>query len=298
MASFLVNTRVYLGCSLQGDVYVFQETTAGGGLRVLTLLVAFTASIIATTIHTPIVQADEGDTLYCINASDVKIRPYTGTGTVTDIARITLNSSSISSPLIDMVGAKIDGKWTAINTETCKPVSVTKISFNGAPWNLPDAQPTTLDISSRNPHSGIGTGFNGSMVDSDGRLWFSTNDDATMDLHASETYRFSHIAGYADSGNPNIADLSVARGHIIEFDDGYKIVSDGSTPTMTGILKIAETHYRGTVCLGHRVAGSDQPSSVVQMPTTGAPDGLSTVGILAVGIGFAGITLMLSRRHD
>lgn len=38
--------------------------------------------------------------------------------------------------------------------------------------------------------------------------------------------------------------------------------------------------------------------TVVQMPTTGAPEGLHTVGALAIGVGLAGVSLMLSRRRD
>lgn len=37
--------------------------------------------------------------------------------------------------------------------------------------------------------------------------------------------------------------------------------------------------------------------TVVQMPTTGAPDGLSTIGLLATGISLAGVSMLLIRRR-
>ena len=306
MASFLVKTRVYMRYSLQGDVYVLEENVAGGGLRVLTLLLALTTSIIATTMHTPTVRADEGDTLYCINNSDVKIRPYAGTGTVTEIARLALSSTGSvtgsSFNLFDLVGAKIDNQWTIVDPNTCKPVKITKLSgiIGGAyndnyPVNI---KATALDVSTRNPHSGIGIGDNGSMVDSDGRLWFSTDSAAKdpLDQHYSETYRFSHIAGY-NNDTKILSSGDRTRIESVTFDNGLTV--DYST-TSEELEKKIETSLSGTVLLGHRIKDQSTvtPTSVVQMPTTGAPDGLSTVGLIAVGIGMAGVTLMLSRRRD
>lgn len=38
-------------------------------------------------------------------------------------------------------------------------------------------------------------------------------------------------------------------------------------------------------------------TTVAQMPTTGAPTGLSDAGLLAVAVGLAGVTIALKRRH-
>ena len=281
---------------MQGETYDFKKHVAGGGLRFLALLAAV-ATLAATVVDTPTVQADEGDTLYCINSSDVKIRPYAGAGTVTEISRIIVNQVTRhygSQPMLDMVGAKINGNWSIIDPATCK--SVTIESFYGDnSWNTStEISATSVDISNRNPHSGIGVGYKGSMVDSDGRLWFTTSDSSitTLDQHASETYRFSHIAGYSN-------DSKIYGGYLFTFSDGFKTLDSGSSNQKDHAETSAEQHYAGTVLLGHRVnEQNNQPSTVAQMPTTGAPEGLSTVGVLAIGVGLAGVSLMLSRRRD
>ena len=52
---------------------------------------------------------------------------------------------------------------------------------------------------------------------------------------------------------------------------------------------------------GHQLPESSQipgSSVVAQMPTTGAPEGLSTVGMVAIGLGMLGLGVGLARRRS
>lgn len=101
-------------------------------------------------------------------------------------------------------------------------------------------------------------------VDSSGRLWYAqTNNSNTTPTVAqdSDSIEFMDVAG----GGLNI---------------------NGS---------VSVSHY--IVLLGQ--PRKQTPQTVInQMPTTGAPEGLSSAGIIAFGIGLAGIMLTLARRRN
>ena len=112
-------------------------------------------------------------------------------------------------------------------------------------------------------HASIGGDNSGSPdigVDNDGRLWFYENDKDSW-VHTADTYRFSAIA----TVNPK-SDTSVT--------------SDG------------------TLLFGHRVTDTQGATVINQMPTTGAPTGLSTAGLIAVGVGLMAVGVGLVKRRN
>ena len=129
-------------------------------------------------------------------------------------------------------------------------------------------------------YSGIGYSPNGTedtapviALDNDGRLHFltaftgsgttgfpsgsSSSQNYLVDARNAETYRFSAIAYFFTATNVN----------------------------------------GGTILLGHRVTDSQGATVINQMPTTGAPEGLSTIGLIAIGVGLVGVMLVLARRR-
>lgn len=124
---------------------------------------------------------------------------------------------------------------------------------------------TNVDNPQSYGYGGIGYSPNdgkvGIALDNDGRLHFLSTIGGTnylSDARGAETYRFSAIAYY---------------------------------------LKDSSGRAGGTILIGHRVAEAEQPSTVAQMPTTGAPEGLSMIGMIAIGVGLVGVTLVLARRR-
>lgn len=62
----------------------------------------------------------------------------------------------------------------------------------------------------------------------------------------------------------------------------------------TGAVPTSEDGYNKVLLLG--TSRASQSTSIVQMPTTGAPTGLSTFGVIAVGLILMGLSLKLRDR--
>ena len=87
----------------------------------------------------------------------------------------------------------------------------------------------------------------------------------------------------------------------IQIGGGYKAVTDCSEPTSKPESNTLSVLYDGSACLtaGLKTKPVNPPStaSVMQMPTTGAPDGLSSVGMIAAGLGLLAVGIGLAKRE-
>ena len=74
----------------------------------------------------------------------------------------------------------------------------------------------------------------------------------------------------------------------------------------TATKPMFQPHYQLTVQYGATITlyavygtqGSDTNDCVVQMPASGAPEGLSQLGVIAVGLGLIGVSIGLMRRRS
>lgn len=154
--------------------------------------------------------------------------------------------------------ATINGQTRMMDAKTCKPMNNT---------NYPQFANLTnglnVDLGAHSSIGGNSSHLPRIGVDNDGRLWFRENDQDSW-VHTADTYRFSAIA----TTSPAIE------------------TSSGSTITSSG-----------TLLFGHRVADTQGATVINQMPTTGAPTGLSTAGLIAVGIGLMAVGVGLVKRR-
>lgn len=88
---------------------------------------------------------------------------------------------------------------------------------------------------------------------------------------------------------------------------GYKAVTDCTEPSYS-ISYPGQVDDNSDVILGDgkcltaglKTKPVDRPSAaaVMQMPTTGAPEGLSTAGLIAVGVGLLALGVGLAKRRS
>ena len=240
----------FIGCSSCKEFsYDSYPNVAGGGSRVLALLIAFTITIAMFSMPaTNTANAADGDKLYCIANNGTKLVPYTGPGTVTGI------NGGTNSSYKGGIFATINGQTRMMDATTCKPMDDANYTQFADFTNGLNA-----DLGA---HSSIGGNRDSSPeigVDNDGRLWFYENDQDRW-VHTADTYRFSAIAA-------------------IDPRDSNTINSSG------------------TLLFGHRVSDTQGATVINQMPTTGAPTGLSTAGLIAVGIGLMAVGVGLVKRR-
>lgn len=244
---------------MQGVVYECKSCFAGGGSRFLALLFAIISILTITMLPTvEPASAANGEKLYCIPKGTSKILEYQGKGSPVKIG-YTNTGYGTTGPTADF----------GDRTERINPTDCTGDTGSVTPAVLEDH--TNVDNTKSFGYGGIGYSPNDDGaptidLDNDGRLHFlqilyagsTSSMNYLVDARGAETYRFSAIAYFFD-------------------------------PASRGT--------QGTILIGHRVAETGQPSTVAQMPTTGAPEGLSTIGLLAIGVGLVGVTLALARRR-
>lgn len=120
------------------------------------------------------------------------------------------------------------------------------------------------------------------LVDSEGTLHLASTSgkSKTFSTVKFPPNQLGLISANPSSGMVSIAYLSAEDGTVYRL--GASSTSDsGFVLTVTGLYV--------------RPSGSGEMIS--QMPTTGAPEGLSTVGLLAIGVGLIGVMVMLVRRR-
>ena len=119
-----------------------------------------------------------------------------------------------------------------------------------------------------------------------------------MDLTASNILYVSVVRSYSDGTNevretqPNQASV----GDDVIFKVFRSDSSSALTATYPGYGAHVDCAADGTYC--YYVALKDKPANtttVAQMPTTGAPEGLSSVGLAAAGVGLLGV--LVRRRR-
>ena len=100
------------------------------------------------------------------------------------------------------------------------------------------------------------------------------------------------VAYYKFKGTTGPMELTGAISQITQ-DGGYKAVTDCAIPASNNTTNCA------TFGLKNKPAAlpNTNAPTVMQMPTTGAPEGLSTVGLVAVGLGMLAIGIGLARRE-
>lgn len=115
------------------------------------------------------------------------------------------------------------------------------------------------------------------------------------------------IAGHSGCGGAKKTNyrLSVdteGRAWVVSFDEG----PDGVTTLLEGPTQVQgnnKMEYATVVGNGFNELflarpRVQQPQTIInQMPTTGAPTGLASIGLLSTGIGLIGVMLMLMRRR-
>ena len=107
-------------------------------------------------------------------------------------------------------------------------------------------------------------------IDSKGRLWFSALSSDSSDVTSQ-----NQVAPTVTQDSDDIEFTDIAQAYLQIFGQYSSVV----------------------ILLGK--PRTQTPTTVInQMPTTGAPEGLSTIGLIATGVGLAGIGLMLARRRD
>ena len=151
---------------------------------------------------------------------------------------------------------------------------------SGQPW---DCKYSCTKIASKGPTMPAGTwtyaatdDANTILVsDPDGNIWRSQYDGEWTRIKSDVKTKPSQVTSYSGS-ETNVFTVTASGVYTLYAFGGY--ITDYAIP---GALS-ASTE-------GDCVA-------VVQMPTTGAPDGLSMVGLAAVGLGLAGLLLATGRR--
>lgn len=138
-----------------------------------------------------------------------------------------------------------------------------------------------------------------------------TKAPATVQCPANTT-NFSNFkpSGYADMAFEWYADRSLAAP-----DSGahapYSVDRSGALWVNRGdnldsyYIPYPEIDFQQVAALDERkalVLGKPRTQTsttvITQMPTTGAPEGLTTFGLTAVGLGLAGLVFVLVRRHN
>ena len=124
------------------------------------------------------------------------------------------------------------------------------------------------------------------IVDSQGTLHLATSNGKAKTV-STVVFPPNQIAitnmppGGSDTNNSRKAILAAADGTVYQLRTSSSTDS-GISLNVTGLY----------------VKPSGSETLVTQMPTTGAPEGVSTIGLLAVVISLAGAVLMLTRRHN
>ena len=121
----------------------------------------------------------------------------------------------------------------------------------------------------------------------------SAGDPQTVDLDCSTGGRCELTVNYSGS-------IAKTR----EFQPGNGELAWAGTP-ITGVRLDANGYKADGACSDARCwyvsldkDPTQETSYQAQMPTTGAPEGLSMIGLIASGICLAGVMLMLARRRD
>lgn len=89
----------------------------------------------------------------------------------------------------------------------------------------------------------------------------------------------------------------------VQLNGGYKAMTSCTEPSYAwGLISTETNEIRGdSVCLtaGLKTKPINQPTAttVMQMPTTGAPEGLSTAGMIAIGVGLLAVAVAMVKRE-
>lgn len=276
--------------------YVSKESTAGGGLRLLALLIATSLSIIPFTATHEATAADtdscsEGCTAYTWNGDSVA----------------PLKAKSGVTPKFTALGTTYRGTTYRYKIPTLKDSSGSIWTVESTDYNLVKDSTLTFGTSENNgtesavsdkpflnfPLTGHGgRGFTNAVfpigigtidgkpsrdinqlnpvlsVDSRGRLWISSINGTAQGGYMAPTVA-------QDSDDIEFTDIA-------QFTKNFK-ESDGEAVAPVILLGKPRTQAPTTV--------------INQMPTTGAPEGLSFVGLSAVGVGMLGVLLVFVRRR-
>ena len=179
---------------------------------------------------------------------------------------------------------------------------------------------TITDLSNGRTYSYFGLGETPCIVASDGSIWVPKQPITLNGKSDGTIVRSSgHCSKYDDSSKDNIAHMLVARSSMP--DDAYvdregyfwvkSQVSDSfglalrapfSEYDFYAVVKRPAGDAQGTEMADYYLLGKPREQKattyISQMPTTGAPVGLSSVGLAAVSLGLMGIFLGLMRRRS
>ena len=230
---------------MQGVLHGFQENYCGGGVWLLTLLLAASTILTYATITPANVKAAD-DTWSLYRWDGDRITPVTTTLKFTGLASFKRSNDAA----IVGVARGTDGRdYTSYNGYLITATEITRIN----------AYHLCSPSQGLTGHSGCGastTDKTGAKlsVDTEGRAWVQ---NTTSYVGATPT---------PVQGNDSIE---------------YSTIDGGN---------------EAVLLLGHPRAKTPQ-TIINQMPTTGAPTGLASIGLLSTGIGLVGVMLMLMRRR-
>ena len=278
--------------------YVSKESDAGGGLRFLCLMLAASVSIIPFTTPHEATAADtdtcaEGCTAYTWNGDSV----------------VPLKAKSGETPKFTALGVIYTSDTGVRRIPTLKDSSGSLWTIEGTDFNLVKDSTLTFGTSSKNGSEGLtsntpllsaplaghgGRGYTNPVLssrigsidedpskninqeasqESDGRSLLSVDSTGRLWISSLGGTATSYPAPTVTQDSDNIEFTDIAQFSINRVYDGMRVILLGKPRTQA-------------------------PTTVInQMPTTGAPTGLSNVGLLAVGVGLAGVIAVLIRRR-
>ena len=136
------------------------------------------------------------------------------------------------------------------------------------------------------------------------------NEDGTVDVHFIHATNIQHAVTTGQVRGPAIsidggAFQKIAEGKLTPLavdPDILVAVNFSQSPEaayQTGYdpQPLTSTRGRGVIALKNKSTSSTAGSCIVQMPTTGAPEGLSSVGLFAAGVCLLGVLTVLVRRR-
>ena len=179
---------------------------------------------------------------------------------------------------------------------------------------------TITDLSNGRTYRYFGLGEIPCIVASDGSIW-RPKQPITLNGKSDGTIIQSsgYCSKYDDSPKDNIAHMLVARSSMTDEAyvdrEGYFWVKSQVSDSFGLALRAPFSEYdfyavvkrpagdtQGTEMADYYLLGKPRAQQtatyISQMPTTGAPVGLSSAGLAAVGLGLMGVFLGLMRRRD
>lgn len=254
-----VRLTVFLPC--KEIIHESKNHAAGGGSRILALLAA-TATILLFISPMPAQTAKADDQhLYCVAKNSTKLVDSGKTAADINLFLVTGVSGGFKQTLVKDSA----GHWNRVDPSTCQfeqyGMSDWQITTDGLDY-------LNGDYISINAYAALGyatitPGKPGGLgIDNDGKAWFISTPTGNSMVNAdrtrtlSDAYRFTKIMPYY----------------------GYD-----SDPT-GGALLLGSPH------------DTSKTGYVAQMPTSGAPTGLSTVGVAALVLCLLGMSVMTRRR--